>query len=72
MADGRQGGWKGCGQVILDGVINESLALPVKVMVVGNDRVASFGDEFGNSQSERNIDWNGKGIFNDKRFQDEG
>src|SRR5687767_10373745 len=68
MSNGGQVRWE-CRQIIAHTVVHEALALPMKVMMVCNYRVARLGDKLGQCQPERQVDGNGECVFGDQRFE---
>jgi leucyl/phenylalanyl-tRNA--protein transferase len=69
MPDGRQVRRKGGRQVIHHAIHLESLPFPVEVMMMGNGWIAGLGDEFGDGESQREVDRYGHRILNDEDFQ---
>jgi hypothetical protein len=49
-------GWESHVEIIPDRIGFELLALPEKIVVVGDGRQAGFGDDFGNGQTEGNVE----------------
>jgi hypothetical protein len=53
---------EGCRKIIAHAVVHETLALPMKIMVMRDDGVSRFGDELGDGQPQRQADRNGEGV----------
>ena len=51
------------------GVVDEALALPIKIVVMRDDGVTSFGDELSDGKPKRQIDWNGDRVLDDEQFK---
>src|SRR6185503_629690 len=69
MMDARQARREGHLQVIADTVDQKTLSFPGKIVVMTNDRYPRFSNQFRQSETERDMHRNRKGIFDDQQFE---
>ena len=60
---------KGGLEVVVDGVEGEALALPGKVVVVGDDGDGGFGDHLGHGQPQRHVHRDGQDVLRHQDFE---
>ena len=64
MPDGGQVGREGRGQVVAHRVVDVRLALPGKIVVMRDHRIAGLGNELDQSQPEWQVGRKGQGVLN--------
>ena len=69
MSNGWQVGWEGGGEIIAHAVVHKALTFPMKIVMMRDDGVARFSDEFTDGKPKRNIQRDGAGVLDDERLQ---